>query len=94
MQVSIINTLVVSLYFVSMVDSRVRPLKGRSFEGDIDMSRQDMNRIQTEILFTGKVYSINIWKDGKIPFIISNKFGNIKLQLDINSRLNFKCIHK
>lgn len=47
----------------------------KSFEGDIDMSRKQLKSMQSEILFTGKIYPVHTWKNGKIPYLISPKFS-------------------
>lgn len=55
------------------VNSKISSKK--SFEGDIDMSRKQLKSMQSEILFTGKIYPVHTWKNGKIPYLISPKFS-------------------
>lgn len=72
------NALIFGLCIVfTVVECLVRPVEERTFEGDIDMSREEMNGMQMEILFTGKVHAVKVWPGGAIPYVISKKIGSI-----------------
>lgn len=72
------------------------PPKKNTFEGDIELSKRKMKSMQNEILFTGKVHPVHVWKDGVIPFEISEKFNPEQKDLIMGALQEISgetCIH-